>query len=283
MEQDSSIRVKDIMNAPIGIESGTTLDKVIDKLLTHRISRLIIYKEKKPIGMVSEKDILNYLYQEKLHTHINKVPINEIMHDIFFITSSSTIPEAAKFMIENRCSSIAVGSEENLLGIVTKTDITKYYAQRYQGKNQVAKKMSVNYFSALANDSIYDLIGTMLDLEISRMAIIYKTQKPVGIISTGDIFRTVLDIEANETTKKMLNLSREYENFWTRYGEFCSQPAEKIMSRGIIQVKENEDLANACQMILDKGINALLVEDSEGRLVGIIGKREILSALADLT
>jgi predicted transcriptional regulator len=55
------------------------------------------------------------------------------------------------------------------------------------------------------------------------------------------------------------------------------------MSRGIIQVKENEDLANACQMILDKGINALLVEDSEGRLVGIIGKREILSALADLT
>jgi len=279
MEQ-VNLRVKDIMNPPIGIESCTTLDKVIDKLLTYRISRLIIYKGSKPIGIVSEKDILNYLYQEKLHTHIREVSINEIMHDIFYIDSSSTIQDAAKFMIENKCSSVAVGSEENLLGIVTKTDITKCYAQRYRGKSQVANKMSVNYFSALTNDSLYDLIGTILDLDVSRMAIIYKTQKPVGIISTGDIFRTVLEIEANENTKKMLNLSRDYEDFWTRYGEFCSQPAEKIMSRGIILIKEDEDLATACQMILDKGINALLVQDSDGRLVGIIGKKEILLALA---
>ena len=282
MEPDTNVRIKDIMSAPIGIQSSTPLDKVIDKLLTHRISRLIIYKDKRPIGIVSEKDILSFLYQEKLHTHISEVPINEIMHDIFFNGGLTTIPQAAKFMIDNRCSSVAVGSEENLEGIVTKTDITKYYAQRYHGKSQVANKMSINYFSALTNDSLYDLIGTLLDLEISRMAIIYKTQKPVGIISTGDVFRTVLDIEATENTKKMLNLSRDYEDFWTRYGEFCSQPAEKIMSRGIIQVKENEDLANACQMILDKGINALLVVDSDGRLVGIIGKREILLALASI-
>ena len=272
------------MNSPIiGVESGTTLDKVLDKLLTHRISRLIIYKEKKPIGIVSEKDILNFIYEEKLHTHIKEVSINEIMHDIFFVDGATTIPKAARFMMENRCSSVAVGSEENLLGIVTKTDLTKCYAQQNRGTSKVSEKMSINYVSARTNDSLYDLIGKLIDLEVSRMAIIYMSEKPVGIISTGDIFRAVLDIEASENTKKILNISRDYEDFWTRYGEFCSQPAEKVMSKGVIKIKENEDLANACQMILDKGINALLVEDSNGKLAGIIGKREILYALAGMT
>ena len=54
------------------------------------------------------------------------------------------------------------------------------------------------------------------------------------------------------------------------------------MSRGVMNVSENEDLAKACQMILDKGINALGVQDSDGQIRGIIGKREILLTLASL-
>ena len=107
-------------------------------------------------------------------------------------------------------------------------------------------------------------------------------KKPVGIISTGDIFRIVLDVEAMESTKQGLNITHDYKNFWERYKEFSSYQAQKVMSRGIMNVSENEDLASACQMILDKGINALGVRDSEGEIEGIIGKREILLTLAKM-
>lgn len=282
MEQSTRDRIKDIMNAPIGIESGATLHWVINKLLTRRISRLFIFKDKKAIGIVSEKDILNYFYKEKLQTRTSEMHINEIMHDIFFNDSSTTIPEAAKFMIDHRCSSVGVGSKGGLVGIVTKTDLTKYYAENYFGKNQVGNHMSSNFFSTLTNDDLYDVIGKMLGREISRMVVVSNERKPVGIISTGDIFRTVLDIEATENTNKILNITWDYKNFWSRYKEFCSQPAEKVMSRGIIQVRENDDLAKTCQMMLDKEINALAVQDSDGQIKGIIGKREILLTLASM-
>ena len=71
MEQNSTACIKDLMNSPIGVESGTTLDWVLNKLLTLRISRLFIFKDKKPIGIVSEKDILNYFYKEKLQKHLS--------------------------------------------------------------------------------------------------------------------------------------------------------------------------------------------------------------------
>ena len=282
MKKDSTVYIKDLMNKPIGVESGSTLDWVLNKLLTLRISRLFIFKDKNPIGIVSEKDILNYFYKEKLLKRIAEVSINEIMHNIFFKDGTTTIQEATKFMIDNRCSSIGVVSEGNLVGIVTKTDMTKSYAENYLGKNKVGNQMSANHFSAFTKDTLYEVIGKMLDSEISRMVIVHNERIPIGIISTGDIFRAVLDIEANENTQKIMNVTLDYENFWSRYKEFCSQTAEKVMSRGIIQVNENEDLAKACRILLDKGINALVVQDSDGQIKGIIGKREILTTLASM-
>lgn len=281
MVQDSTICIKDIMNAPpIGIESGSTLDWVINKLLTLKISRLFIFKDKKPVGIISEKDILNYFYNEKLQKRIAEVPVNEIMqNDIFFKDVSTTIPEAAKFMIDNKCSSIGISSHGDLVGIVTKTDFTKFYAKNYFGKSKVGSQMSSKFLSTIINDSLFDVIKKMLDSEISRMVIVSNERNPVGIVATGDIFRAVLDIEAKETTKKIMNVTLDYEKFWSRYKEFCSLPAEKVMGRGIMHVMENEDLANACKMILEKEINALVVPDTGGKIKGIIGKREILSTL----
>ena len=282
MIQDSVVCIKDIMNSPtIGIETGSTLDMVINKLLTLRISRLFIFEDKKPVGIVSEKDILNYFYKEKLQKRISEVPINEIMQeDIFFKDVSTTIPKAAKFMIDNRCSSIGVSSNGKLVGIVTKTDFTKFYAENYLGKNQVESQMSSNYFSTFTKDTLFDMIQKMLEAEISRMVIVRNERNPVGIIATGDIFRAVLDVEAKENTQKIMNITLDYEKFWSRYKEFSSLPAEKVMGRGVFQVTENEDLVNACKLILDKEINALVVPDSDGQIKGIIGKREILLSLS---
>ena len=282
MEHDSLGCIRDIMNVPIGIESESTLEQVLDKLLTLRISRLFIFKDKKAIGIVSEKDILNYLYNEKLQKRTSEVTINEIMHEVFVNDGSMTIPEAAKFMIDNRCSSTGVGSKGELIGIVTKTDLTKYYAENYFGKNRVNIQVSSNYLSTLTNDEILEVVGKMLESEFSRMVIVSKEKKPVGIISTGDIFRAVMDIEASENTEKILKLTQDSKNIWLRYKEFCSYPAEKVMSRGVINVREGEDLAKACQIILDKRINALGVQDSDGQINGIIGKREILLTLASI-
>ena len=272
--------IKNIMNSPIGISSQTKLVEVLNKLLTHRISRIIIYESEKPIGIVSEKDILSFLFTNKLHQNIDQISVNEMIHQIYFADGNKTIEQAAKFMIDHKCSSIAVGTKNNLEGIVTKTDLTKYYSENNEGQKKVSDCMSLHYFSVFTNDALYDVIKTMLGFGISRIVIIDHQRKPVGLISTGDIFRAVLNVESIDSMKRIQETPKDYEEFWSRYGFFCSQPSGKIMTKKILKIIASEDLATACKLMIDKNVNALGVADSDGSLAGIIGKRDILLTLA---
>jgi len=72
------------------------------------------------------------------------------------------------------------------------------------------------------------------------------------------------------------------KNFGQNMEFFCSQPAGKRMTKNIIKVKADQDLADACKVMIEKKINAVGVESSDGRLAGIVGKRDVLLALASM-
>ena len=148
------------------------------------------------------------------------------------------------------------------------------------GKHSVVDWMSLHYFSVFTNDPLYEVIKTMLGFGISRMMILDDNKHPAGIVSTGDLFRAILKIETLDEMKKNLDNSQIDEEFWSKYGYFCSQPAGKIMTKSIIKIKATEDLAKACQIMINREINALGVEDIDQSLAGIIGKRDVLLALA---
>ena len=272
--------IKDIMNSPYGLEKDEKILDAILKIIKYKIGRLIIFDSKIPVGIVSEKDILSFLFKDKLHRNIGEIPVSEIMNDIYYVDEDTSKTKAAKFMIDKRCSSVAIGAAEHFEGIVTKTDLTKYYAEKEQGKNSVADWMSLHYFSVFTKDPLYEVIKTMLGFGISRMMIIDDNKQPSGIVSTGDLFRAILKIETLDEMKKNLGKSQAEEEFWSKYGFFCSQPSGKIMTKSIIKVKANEDLAKACQIMINREINALAVGETNKNVEGIIGKRDVLLALA---
>ncbi len=49
--------VIDICNKPIFILKNSTISDVIKKLLENNLSRLIVVEDKKPVGIITEKDI----------------------------------------------------------------------------------------------------------------------------------------------------------------------------------------------------------------------------------
>ena len=120
----------------------------------------------------------------------------------------------------------------------------------------------------------------MLGFGISRIVILDLEQNPVGIISTGDVFRTVLDIESINGSKSFFENPNDHEYFWTKYGHLCSQPSGDVMTKQLISVNADEDLAIACKKMMDRNVNALGVEDSNQKLSGIIGKKDIVLVLA---
>lgn len=265
----------DIMNPLIGIDKKKSIMDGIRKILECKIGRFIIYESEKPIGIVSEKNIITFLFIDKHHRDLNKVPITEIMNEIYYVDKATSKPSVARFMIDKRCSSVAVGSADNFEGIVTKTDLTKFYAENLSGKNKVVDKMSMHYFSVNAKDSLHEVMKTMLGYGISRILIIDDQRQPVGILSTGDVLRTVAEIED-------LDKTNDDSEFWEKYEHFIAQPASKVMTPSIIKINADEDLSTACQIMIEKKVNAIGVNDSSGKLGGIIGKRDVLLALAEM-
>ena len=55
--------------------------------------------------------------------------------------------------------------------------------------------------------------------------------------------------------------------------------ARDIKSKGIISIKFNESLKNACDLLLKNNINGLTVLDGNNSIVGIISKTDIIKAI----
>ncbi len=54
--------------------------------------------------------------------------------------------------------------------------------------------------------------------------------------------------------------------------------AKEIMQRSVITVQHGTSLADAAQLMVDHGVNALPVLDEDGHVAGVIGIRDILRA-----
>jgi CBS domain-containing protein len=61
-------------------------------------------------------------------------------------------------------------------------------------------------------------------------------------------------------------------------GAALTRPVEERMTRDLVTVRGQELLFEAFARMLDKGIRRLVVLDAEGRVLGILGERDLLSA-----
>jgi len=146
--------VSDISKKAISILKKSSISEIIKKLLEYNISRLIVVDGGKPIGIVTEKDVGLFLFSETTHQGLDNIPITKILKPIMFIDESTSSPDAAKKMIENGTSSLAIGSDLELRGIFTKTDLVKYYLENVSDGKKVVDYMTHNYISTHSSSSL---------------------------------------------------------------------------------------------------------------------------------
>jgi predicted transcriptional regulator len=54
------------------------------------------------------------------------------------------------------------------------------------------------------------------------------------------------------------------------------------MTKGLITIKFNQSLSDACELILENNVSGLVVLDENESIVGIISKTDVVKALAFL-
>jgi CBS domain-containing protein len=270
----SDLASKDI----IKLQKDNSLQDILVNLAMNKISKIFIYDEEKPVGVVTDKDVIRFLYIDKSGRNLNQIPAAELMNDICFVDKELMCRQAAQIMLLNKLSTLGIGSKEKLEGIITKSDLVKYYVTRLHDNSKVSDYMTISYFSAGIDDKVYDLIKKMITCDISRVVIVDYEKQPVGIITTGDLFNLSLSTNKISIVQSSIANYLEKDGLWSESGFVGSQLAGEIMSQGIMTTSPNVTMVDAAMTILEKKIDSLGISENE-TLLGIISKRNILLAL----
>lgn len=270
----------DICNKPVSILKNSTISDAIKKLLENNLSRLIVTEYGKPIGIITEKDIGLFLFSETTKQGLDDIMINRIIKPIVFVEETLTPKNSAKIMLEKGISSLTIGTRDNLKGVFTKTDLIKYYLENYSGNSQVVDFMTHECIFTHTAAPLFKVVRKMLSNKISRIIVKDQNEKPVGIISFRDLFRISIELGSEEDDSGFTISEQIRKGFLSEEGFGSVSLARDVMSKGIISIKFNEDLKNACRLILENNISGLAVLDGNNSLVGIISKTDIVKAIA---
>ena len=123
-------KVRDIMQKNvITIESEKkSLDAAI-MLKEKEISFLVVVNESKPVGIVSERDIIRKIVADNKDAAVTS--LEAIMSKKFkWVEPNSSIESAVQKMLNNNIRRLVVLENEKLAGVITQTDLTEFLRSR---------------------------------------------------------------------------------------------------------------------------------------------------------
>lgn len=272
------MHVSDLAKSPIGILKHSSMSDVIRKLLEHRISRLVVLDSGRPIGIISEKDVGFFLFNDSTKYGLDKIPISSVMNEIEYVDKNTSVEKAAKVMTDKKISSLCI-LENDQMGILTKTDLARYYSENYSKKHRVVDFMTPSYVYTHSATPLFKVLRKMLEHKISRIITKSQNEQPEGILSFKDLFAVSLELGSEEDDEGFTLSDQIRRGFLSENGFGGISLARDVMSKGILTVRFNDDLSTACNIMLENKVSGLAVLDGNGGFSGMVSKTDIARAL----
>ena len=263
----------------ISVQENQTLQDVIFHLVANNISKIFVNNETKPVGVISDKDIIRFLYIDRSKRELNQVYASEVMNQICFVVDSMSCKQAAQMMMINQISSLGIGSKEKIEGIVTKSDLINYFIATDPGTSKVSEYMTISYFAAPHHSKIHEILKKMITCDISRI-VVTDQNRPAGIITNGDIFRTSLATDKLNIVHDSNYADEDW--LWSETGFIGSQITGEVMTEGLITIRSDSTMKEAAKLLLDEKIDTLGVKNGNDEMIGILNKTNVLHALANM-
>ncbi|MGA8843593.1 MAG: CBS domain-containing protein [Nitrososphaeraceae archaeon] len=274
---DDLINASDIAKRIISLDPKRTIFDARNTMLRYNISRIIISSNNNIVGILTEKDIASFLYNMDERKKLSEVSLSEVMNkNIISVSSTTLVNTCAKKMLEDGISSlIVVDQQKRGVGILTKSDLIELYSHNFQGKNKVTDFMTKKVWTVDMDEPIHMVIMMLSNHAISRLVVI-QNKRPVGIITNKDLLpvsplitgKVHKYVKKNNSNRAIPSLARSIVL------------AEDIMTRYLLLVRENSDLADTARIMIRHGISGLPVIDKGEKLTGIITKSDIIRAFS---
>lgn len=272
-----------IIKKAITVPKKTTLLDLRSMLLRYRISRIIVSENEKPLGIVTEKDLIKSIYLG--NKPIENTRVSEIMiKRLVTASEDSTIHDCARLMIDNKISSVIILKKDGkLAGIVTKTDLTSVFLTHAISSLPISKIMTRHVTTVKPADSLLYVENVLVKNRLSRV-VVERNRKPVGIITHRDFIPAKIPLWLRQSgdpkeVEKYRMATKPAEFKLNQLNYLASFIAADIMTPNPVTVQVTEDVSEASLLMIRNGISGLPVVKNS-LLVGIITKTDIVKAIA---
>lgn len=277
---------KDYMHSPRTIKYESNLDAVLKKIIDEKKSRLLVTQNNEVTGLVSEKDLGLFLLNDTSERKLDEIPLSEIYKKIITVDEKTELTECAELMLRKGIGSLVITANDDVVGILTKTDLVRFFTKNHANQKIVGEYMSPYYAWQYYDTPLYKVVLKMIDDKISRVIIRDQDETPIGIVTFHDLFNLALKLgeqdDVLDNTDPVISVIFPRKGFISDSGFGGSTKIGEIMSRDIVSVNYDDDLANAGEVLLDKNINGAGVLSGNDNVVGIISKTDIVKALSFL-
>src|SRR5574338_639001 len=250
-------------------------DTIHDALFLMRkndIKRIVISNNNIPVGIVTERDIGKFLQNDKTSRTLDKISLNEIMSRNLFTMSQDQdelLVQCAIRMDAFQIGSIIIVDDEKLVGIVTKSDLTKNFSNSFAGAFKVKDYMNTKMITCRKSDSLLFALTMLNRNKIARLVVTDNDGRPIGIISYDTFLRNsrYFKLEQQNTRDYLLPKDSAKELL-----------VSDLVGNELLTVESNDDLAKAARLMVEYNISGIPVVDENGNLEGVISATDVIRA-----
>ena len=284
-----------------------------NKMSRYRIKKIVVVDDKNkkhPVGILTIKDTIKFLTLDRIDRDLDEIAIIEAMtKNLITINEIKSPVDCAKILDKDAISSLIVVEDDPmqheqlgssvsrktvLSGIITSTDLTRFFSERCIGLASVKDYMSHPVFSISVNEKVSTAAELMIEKNVSRVIVTPASRhrdRLLGILSESDISTVIVGLKSKA-------LRSVYEHMQMMFSSTKRNITYKLHEPTLIRIRDiftpkptvvdkDTDLAEAAKIMVTQRISGIPVIESsleeEGKMkkqpIGIISKTDIVKAL----
>ncbi len=114
---------KDVMSSDVvWITARHTLDEAFATMTQFKVNHLPVVEKQRVVGIISKRELFRHAFRGGRRT--GSAVVSDAMHrDVFTCPAHSAVTKVARAMLQFRVDAVPVLSRDELVGIITATDI----------------------------------------------------------------------------------------------------------------------------------------------------------------
>ena len=249
-----SRKVEDIMSKAVAtIKSEATMGDAARVMGRKHIGSLVVVKKGKPVGIVTERDLLTYALAAG--KNLKEITVESLMSSpLISVSPSDSIKEAAQTM-QRKKGRLAVFDCGKLVGIVTASDLVRSFPESPETMLKVDDFMTKRIVTSDGNTTISTVVRMIGEKRIGSVIVTTK-REPKGIFTERDLLTKFL-----------------------AKGKSLSVPVVEAATSPIIEAPTGTSIHEAAFIMASKHIRRLPITKN-GKSLGIITARDLVEAYA---